>query len=140
MSDSKMFAPKLRWKDSHLGKSKKSILIFWCNWSLSMCWDTFITCINDQIFCIIYTAIIQKNFFPYRYLKLEDPSNYKTTLDNIWPKECAAECLARTDYSCRSFDYDRTLFRCFLSDVDMSNAGTVPTDDSYPIDHYETGE
>ncbi len=39
---SKILAPKLRWKNSHLGNSKKSsILIFWDNWSLSMCWDTY---------------------------------------------------------------------------------------------------
>ncbi|XP_072020401.1 macrophage mannose receptor 1-like [Amphiura filiformis] len=84
------------------------------------------------------SPIIQKNFFPYRYLKLEDSDNYKATVENVYPKECAVECLARTDFSCRSFDYDRTLVRCFLSDVDMSSVGTVPTDDSYPMDHYET--
>ncbi len=39
---SKLFAPKLRWKNSHLGNTKKSILISGDSWSLSMCWDTYI--------------------------------------------------------------------------------------------------
>ena len=57
----------------------------------------------------------------------------------MYPADCAAECLAKTDYQCRSFDYDRVLKRCMLSDVD-SSAGMVPTDDAYAVDHYETGE
>ncbi len=37
-----MFAPKLRWKNSHLGNTKRSNLIFTDNLSLSMCWDTIV--------------------------------------------------------------------------------------------------
>ena len=38
---SNIFASKLSWKNSHLGNSRKSTLIFWDNRSLSMCWVTY---------------------------------------------------------------------------------------------------
>ena len=34
------FAPKLSWKNIHLGNSRKKILNFWPNWSILMCWVT----------------------------------------------------------------------------------------------------
>ncbi len=41
MSDFKNSAPKLNWKNSHLGNSKQSILNFRPNWSILMCWVTY---------------------------------------------------------------------------------------------------
>ena len=41
---SNIFAPKLNWKNSNLGNSKKAILIFWPNWFLSICWVTYDDC------------------------------------------------------------------------------------------------
>ncbi len=42
MSDFKHFCTKIEMKEQpYLGSSKKSILIFWDNWSLSMCWDNY---------------------------------------------------------------------------------------------------
>ncbi len=37
---SNIFAPKLRWKNNHLGNSKKSILNYWPKLVISMCWVT----------------------------------------------------------------------------------------------------
>ena len=45
---SKEIAPRWSWKNSHLRNSKKSILNFWPNWSISMCSVTFYTWMLSQ--------------------------------------------------------------------------------------------
>ena len=100
---------------------------------------TFLSNSANLLISLYQTDILHTNFFPYRYRKLADSSFYRTILTNVYPKECAAECLARMDYDCLSFDYDRVLLKCSLADAGIT-VGLLPTDDSYPIDHYEIGK
>ena len=79
-------------------------------------------------------------YYPYRLRRFEGDSYYRLTLTDIWPKECADACLAQTGFYCRSFDYDRTLRTCMLSDTTADTVGLIPTADGYPYDHFELGK
>ena len=68
---SDIFAPKLSWKNSHLGNIKRSVLNFWPNWSILICWVTFVN------FYLIYQIISYMKTMPciYSYMFLIYPNH-----------------------------------------------------------------
>ncbi|XP_071789139.1 uncharacterized protein [Asterias amurensis] len=64
--------------------------------------------------------------------------NDDKTLKNIFPSECARRCVTETDFTCRSFDYERNKMTCYLSKTDKNVAGgLVPSFESQHFDYYE---
>ena len=74
---SKLFAPKWSWKSSNLENSKKSILIFWDNWSLSMCWDTYEKHVISPCTCISVGTWLEMG------KKLAEKYLFDTELNNL---------------------------------------------------------
>ena len=84
------------------------------------------------------TAYLSKNFYVYTLSKIDGYD--KVILSDMWPQDCAKECVASTGFTCRSFDYDRIKRECYLSDINKDTVGLVPTLDTYPFDYYERGK
>ncbi|XP_022109148.1 macrophage mannose receptor 1-like [Acanthaster planci] len=89
-------------------------------------------CFAERMYACKQSAYIQTYFIPSRLRKLAQTD--ATVLNNIWPEECAKECVKRS--LCRSFDYGRNNMECRLNTLDSAN-GLFPTDDFDPFDYYE---
>ena len=76
MSNFNNFAPKLSWKNSHLGNSKKSFLNFWPNLSTLMCWVT--KCENKNMASLLVMS--QTHAQQYNINNLIDKLSQQITL------------------------------------------------------------
>ena len=95
--------------------------------------------ISQFVFFSSSTAVLHHYYYPHRLRRFDGDTHYKLTLADVWPNECADACLLQMSFDCKSFDYDRTLRTCSLSDVSSANVGLIPATDGYPYDHFERG-
>ena len=86
----------------------------------------------------LFTAYLSKNFYVYTLAKVDGYD--RQILNDIWPQDCAKQCVMTTAFTCRSFDYDRINRVCYLAEVTKDDVGGLtPTYDTYPFDYYERG-
>ena len=95
------------------------------------------------IFCLYHpplpTEYLSTYFYAYTESKL---LGYDIQiLTDMWPWECAMQCVNSFAYTCRSFDYDRENRICHMStNTALEVGGLTPTQDTSPFDYYERGK
>ena len=68
--------------------------------------------------------------------KADLPSNDQKTLTGVTPVECATACNQETGFHCRSFDYDNSAKKCFLSQA-YRDIVSISSGDNNIKDYYE---
>ena len=56
-------------------------------------------------------------------------------LTDVYPEDCAKQCVEYTGFKCLSFDYDKTKMECDLSDSSKDIVGSVVSDPNF--DYYQ---
>lgn len=84
-----------------------------------------------------FKGYLVSHFNVYHSMNLEGYDNLQLT--NIFPEECARQCVEQTGFTCRSFEYNTATMECALSEANTAYSG-IPMSYKENVDLYERRE
>ncbi|XP_071824781.1 macrophage mannose receptor 1-like isoform X2 [Apostichopus japonicus] len=93
-----------------------------------------IDCNQEMGYICKKNGYLVSHFNVYHSMNLEGYDNLQLT--NIFPEECARQCVEQTGFTCRSFEYNTATMECALSEANTAYSG-IPMSYKENVDLYE---